>query len=92
MRRYIGKRKDKHKRCNIMEEKLLDIFRKIFTDENPENITIDSEFREFEQYSSLTQMELIETIMNEMKVQLKLRPFIKAETIGDVLEIILDQS
>ena len=36
-----------------MEEKLLDIFRKIFTDENPENITIDSEFREFEQYSSL---------------------------------------
>jgi len=75
-----------------MEEKLLDIFRKIFTDENPENITIDSEFREFEQYSSLTQMELIETIMNEMKVQLKLRPFIKAETIGDVLEIILDQS
>ena len=37
-------------------------------------------------------MELIETIMNEMKVQLKLRPFIKAETIGDVLEIILDQS
>lgn len=75
-----------------MEEKLLEVFRKIFNDENSENITLDSEFREFEQYSSLIQMELIEAIMNELNVQLKLRPFIKAETIGDVLEIITEPS
>ena len=71
-----------------MEEQLLNIFRKIFDKENPYEITLDSEFREFEQYSSLTQMTLIDEITNTLKVQLKLLPLIKAETIGDILEII----
>lgn len=71
-----------------MEEKLLNLFRSVFTEENPEEVTLDSEFRELEQYSSLTQMELIEKIHDELNVTIKLRPFIKAETIGDVLEII----
>lgn len=93
MKKYIGK----HKLWNDMmsmntEEKLLGIFRHVFSDEDPQNITLDSEFREFEQYSSLTQMELIEAIMNELNVQLRLRPLIKAETIGDVLEIITGRS
>lgn len=71
-----------------MEEKLLELFRSVFIDENPQNVTLDSEFREFEQFSSLTQMELIEKIQSDLNVTVKLRPFIKAETIGDVLNII----
>ena len=71
-----------------MEEKLLVLFRSVFSDEEPENVTLDSEFREFDQFSSLTQMELIERIQDELNVTIKLRPFIKAETIGDVLDII----
>lgn len=71
-----------------MEEKLLEIFREVFSDENPSEITLESEFREFDQYSSLTQMTLIEEIMNRLNVKLKLLPLIKAETIGDVLDII----
>lgn len=71
-----------------MEDKLLELFRSVFSEENSENVTLDSEFREFDQFSSLTQMELIERIQSELDVTIKLRPFIKAETIGDVLDII----
>lgn len=71
-----------------MEEKLLDIFRAVFNNEDPASITLESEFREFEQYSSLTQMILITEIQEKLDVKLKLLPIIKAETIGDVLEAI----
>ena len=71
-----------------MEEKLLNIFRGVFNEVNPNEITLDSEFRDFDQYSSLTQMTLIERITEELGVKIKLLPLIKAETIGDVLDII----
>ena len=72
----------------IMEEKLLEIFRSVFSDVDPSEITLESEFREFDQYSSLTQVVLIEEIEEKLKVKIKLLPLIKAETIGDVLEAI----
>lgn len=71
-----------------MEEKLLNVFREVFNDVDPNEITLDAEFREWEQYSSLTQVQLIDAITNQLGVKIKLRPFIKAETIGDVLDII----
>lgn len=71
-----------------MEEQLLNIFREIFDKQDPNDITLDSEFREFEQYSSLTQMEIIVKIQEKLNVKLKLLPMVKAETIGDVLEAI----
>ena len=73
-----------------MEEQLLKIFCDVFTDVDPSEITLDSEFREFEQYSSLTQMTLIEEIQERLNVKLKLLPMVKAETIGDVLDAIED--
>ena len=73
-----------------MEEKLLNIFREVFNGVNPSEITLESEFREFDQYSSLTQMTLVERITEELGVKIKLLPLIKAETIGDVLDIIKD--
>lgn len=74
-----------------MEEKLLNVFRGVFNEVNPEEITLESEFREWDQYSSLTQVQLIDAITEQLGVKIKLRPFIKAETIGDVLEIIQEQ-
>lgn len=71
-----------------MEEKLLNVFRSVFNEVNPEEITLESEFREWDQYSSLTQVQLIEEIAERLGTKIRLRPFIKAETIGDVLEII----
>ena len=71
-----------------MEEKLLNIFREVFNEVDPSEVTLDSEFREWEQFTSLTQVALLDSISNNMGVTIKLRPFIKAETIGDVLEII----
>lgn len=71
-----------------MEEKLLSIFREVFNEVDPSEVTLDSEFREWEQFTSLTQVALLDSITNNMGVTIKLRPFIKAETIGDVLEII----
>lgn len=71
-----------------MEEKLLNIFREVFNEVDPSEVTLDSEFREWEQFTSLTQVALLDSITNNMGVTIKLRPFIKAETIGDVLEII----
>ncbi len=74
-----------------MEKKLLEVFRKVFSEVNPDEITLDSEFREWDQYSSLTQVELIDAITTDLGVKIMLRPFIKAETIGDVLDIIKEQ-
>jgi acyl carrier protein len=74
-----------------MEQKLLEVFRSVFTEVDPSEITLDSEFREWDQYSSLTQVELIDAITSQLGVKIKLRPFIKAETIGDVLDIINEE-
>ena len=71
-----------------MEEQLLNVFRGVFDQVDPKDVTLDSEFREWDQYSSLTQVELLDAITSQLGVKIKLRPFIKAETIGDVLDII----
>lgn len=71
-----------------MEEKVLRIFREIFTDVNPEEFTLDAEFREWDQYTSLTQMELISRINECFGIQLKLLLMVRAETISDVLDAI----
>ncbi len=71
-----------------MEERLLKIFAEIFTDVDKSEITLDAEFREWDQYSSLTQVELIARIEEELGVKVKLLPMVKAETISDVLDAI----
>lgn len=71
-----------------MEEKLLDIFRDVFNEVEHSEVTLDSEFRDWDQFSSLTQVTLLDAITNKLGVTIKFRPFLKAETIGDVLEII----
>lgn len=71
-----------------MEEKLLEIFAEIFTEVDKSEITLDSEFREWDQYTSLTQMELIARIEEVLNVKVKLLPMVKAETISDVLDAI----
>ena len=71
-----------------MEERLLNIFAEIFTDVDKSEITLDAEFREWDQYSSLTQVELIARIEEELGVKVKLLPMVKAETISDVLDAI----
>ena len=71
-----------------MEEKLLEIFRSVFNETDPSEITLETEFKELEQYSSLTQMTLIEEIQSELNVTLKLMPMVKAETISYVLDAI----
>lgn len=71
-----------------MEEQLLNIFREVFNEADPAEITLDTEFRDLEQYSSLVQMTLIERIESELKVKLKLLPMVKAETIADVMDAI----
>lgn len=70
------------------EERLLKIFREIFTDVENSEITLDSEFREWDQYSSLIQVAIIARIEEEFGIRVKLLPLVKAETIGDVLEAI----
>ena len=71
-----------------LEEKLLKIFSEIFTDVDKSEITLDAEFREWDQYSSLTQVELIDRIEKDLGVKVKLLPMVKAETISDVIDAI----
>lgn len=71
-----------------MEVKLLKIFSEIFTEVDKSEIALDAEFREWDQYTSLTQMELISRIEEEFNIKLKLLPMVKAETISDVLDAI----
>ena len=70
------------------EEKLLKLFGEIFTEVPTNEIVLDAEFKEWEQYSSLTMMILIDKISTEFDVKLKILPLVKAETIGDILELI----
>ena len=43
----------------MKEEKLLKLFREIFTEVPTNEIVLDAEFKEWEQYSSLTMMILV---------------------------------
>lgn len=72
----------------MKEEKLLKMFREIFTEVPTNEIVLDAEFKEWEQYSSLTMMILVDKISTEFDVKLKILPLVKAETIGDILELI----
>ncbi|EGF53196.1 Phosphopantetheine attachment site [Bacteroides clarus YIT 12056] len=72
----------------MKEEKLLKLFREIFTEVPTNEIVLDAEFKEWEQYSSLTMMILLDKISTEFDVKLKILPLVKAETIGDILELI----
>ena len=72
----------------MKEEKLLKLFGEIFTEVPTNEIVLDAEFKEWEQYSSLTMMILIDKISTEFDVKLKILPLVKAETIGDILELI----
>lgn len=71
-----------------MKEELLSIFKEVFNEVDPSEVTLDSEFREWDQFSSLTQVVLIDAITNRLEKKIKLRSFIKAETIGDILEML----
>lgn len=84
MKRFIGN----VKLINYEEEKLLKLFREIFTEVPTNEIVLDAEFKEWEQYSSLTMMILLDKISTEFDVKLKILPLVKAETIGDILELI----
>ena len=68
-----------------MENEILEIFRSVFNEEDSSSITLETEFRDLAQFTSLTQVVLIDAIQNQLNVKLKLLPLIKAETIGDVL-------
>ena len=70
------------------EEKLLNLFGEIFTEVPKDEFVLDAEFKEWEQYSSLTMMILIDKISSEFNVKLKILPLVKAETIGDILQLI----
>lgn len=72
----------------IMENEILGIFRSVFNEEDSSSITLETEFRDLAQFTSLTQVVLIDAIQNQLNVKLKLLPLIKAETIGDVLELV----
>ena len=72
----------------MKEEKLLKLFREIFTEVPTNEIVLDAEFKEWEQYSSLTMMILVDKISTEFDVKLKILPLVRAETIGDILELI----
>jgi len=72
----------------IMENEILEIFRSVFNEEDSSSITLETEFRDLAQFTSLTQVVLIDAIQNQLNVKLKLLPLIKAETIGDVLELV----
>ena len=71
-----------------MENEILEIFRSVFNEEESSSITLETEFRDLAQFTSLTQVVLIDAIQNQLNVKLKLLPLIKAETIGDVLELV----
>ena len=71
-----------------MKEELLSIFKEVFNEVDPSEVTLDSEFREWDQFSSLSQVVLLDAITNRLEKKIKLRSFIKAETIGDILEML----
>lgn len=73
-----------------MEEKILEIFRSVFNQVNPEEVILDSEFRDWDQFTSLTLADLLVRIEEAFEVKLKLLSLVNAETVQDVLDAIED--
>jgi acyl carrier protein len=71
-----------------MEEKVLEIFKVVFSKVEPDEITLDAEFREWEQFSSLTLSELLARLEETLGVKLKLSALVNAETIEDVVDAV----
>lgn len=73
-----------------MEEKVLDIFKSVFNKVEPDEITLDAEFREWDQFSSLTLCELLSKLEETLGIKLKLSALVNAETIEDVVDAVND--
>ena len=73
-----------------MEQKVLDIFKSVFNKVEPDEITLDAEFREWDQFSSLTLCELLAKLEETLGVKLKLSALVNAETIEDVVDAVND--
>lgn len=71
-----------------MEKKVLEIFKVVFSKVEPDEITLDAEFREWEQFSSLTLSELLARLEETLGVKLKLSALVNAETIEDVVDAV----
>lgn len=71
-----------------MEQKVIEIFKKVFNQVEPTEVTLDSEFREWDQFSSLTLATLLAEIEDEFQIKFKLISLVNAETIGDVVDAV----
>lgn len=71
-----------------MEKEVLNIFREVFDKVDPNEVTLDSEFREWDQFTSLTLAELLARIDEKLGVKVRLGLMINTETIGDVIDAI----
>ena len=67
-----------------MLEKLQDVFRKVFEDENL-NINLETNESEIKMWDSLTHLQLITEIESEFKIKFTFQEVMKIYTVADII-------
>jgi acyl carrier protein len=70
-----------------MKEKLINALAEAL-EMDPQKIKIDDKFRDYENYSSLTELSVLAMLDSEFNIEIEMKEFNKYLTVGDLIELL----
>ena len=70
-----------------MKEKLITALAEAL-EMDPQKINIDDKFRDYENYSSLTELSVLAMLDSEFNIEIEMKEFNKYLTVGELLELL----
>ena len=74
-----------------MEAKLLDLFKEVLEIEDKE-ISLNDEFREYDEWDSLAYLSVIAMLDDEFEIVIETEDFKKIRTVGDLLKEVKERT
>ena len=71
----------------IMKEKLITALAEAL-EMDPQKINIEDKFRDYENYSSLTELSVLAMLDSEFNIEIEMKEFNKYLTVGELLELL----
>ena len=70
-----------------MKEKLITALAEAL-EMDPQKINIEDKFRDYENYSSLTELSVLAMLDSEFNIEIEMKEFNKYLTVGDLIELL----
>lgn len=70
-----------------MEEKLIKALAEAL-EINPSQIKVEDKFRDYETYSSLTELSVLAMLDSDFGIEIEMKDFNKYKTVGDLLSLV----